>query len=76
MVKSCLNCKFAEWSRTASGRLHPSGDGKCEFPLKMPKLPASMVWLEVPRVSFGLISRKKDLKEDCVYFQRRHLDGK
>lgn len=25
----CLGCKFAEWKRTAAGRLHPSKDGKC-----------------------------------------------
>lgn len=26
-MKNCINCKYAEWSRTESGRLHPSGDG-------------------------------------------------
>lgn len=26
---SCLNCKFAEWRRTAKGRLHPDQSGTC-----------------------------------------------
>jgi hypothetical protein len=25
----CLSCRFALWRRTSTGRLHPSGDGRC-----------------------------------------------
>jgi hypothetical protein len=30
----CVGCKYATWSKTASGRRHPSGSGRClyEFP--------------------------------------------
>jgi len=30
-VTICLDCKFADWNRTANGRLHPSGDGRCSW---------------------------------------------
>lgn len=26
-MKNCTDCKHAEWKRTASGKLHPSGAG-------------------------------------------------
>ena len=39
----CVGCKFAEWKRTAAGRLHPDCDGKCRHPLFSvpPVVPAS-----------------------------------
>jgi hypothetical protein len=27
----CESCRFAEWQRSANGRRHPSGDGKCTY---------------------------------------------
>lgn len=69
-MKSCLNCKHAEWKRTANGRLHPSGDGMCKYPYKMPPLPASMYWAARPYVCGGSISRKVEHKDHCVYFAR------
>lgn len=36
----CVGCKFAEWDRTPSGRLDPSGNGKCGYLVGVvPKLP-------------------------------------
>lgn len=70
-MKNCTHCKHAEWKKTATGRLHPSGDGKCLYVYKVPKLPACKFWLSGdPRPCGGHISRKEELKEDCVYFQR------
>jgi hypothetical protein len=71
-MKSCLNCTHADWNKTKSGKLHPSGDGTCVYPWKLPPLPASMYWVTLaPPKPFGWeISRKKDLKEHCVYFER------
>lgn len=31
MAYPCEGCRWAEWSRTAAGRLHPSGDGRCTW---------------------------------------------
>jgi hypothetical protein len=74
-MKSFLNCTHAVWNKTKSGKLHPSGDGTCAYPWKMPQLPASMYWigsgLRAPTPSGGYISRKTELKEHCVYFSRK-----
>jgi hypothetical protein len=29
----CAGCKWADWKRTASGRLHPDGEGQCTHPI-------------------------------------------
>ena len=74
-MKNCTNCKHAEWKRVKSGRLHPSGDGLCKYPWKMPPLPASMHWASIsgnpPLPYGGNISRNKELDDHCVYFERK-----
>lgn len=71
-MKSCLRCKYADWDKTAAGKLHPSGHGRCKYPWKQTPLPASMYWIgriaETP--CGGHISRKKEFSEHCVYFSR------
>jgi len=37
----CLDCRFAEWDRTAAGRLHPNKGGFCVW-TKRVAFPASM----------------------------------
>lgn len=80
-MKYCLNCKHANWDKTIAGKLHPSGHGICEYPWKMPQLPASMYWVGMfsPKPSGGYISRKEELKDHCAYFARQDVpvtDGK
>ena len=72
-MKNCTHCKHAEWSRTERGRLHPSGSGRCNYPWKMPPIPASMHWSGVsePRLVGGHINRKEELRDHCVYFSRK-----
>lgn len=72
-MKSCKDCKYAEWDRTKTGRLSPSGNGRCIYPYKVPKLPASMYWISfsTPHPCGGNINRKEELKEDCIYFNRK-----
>ncbi len=69
-MKSCLHCKYAEWNKTASGRLSPSGDGKCTYEYRIPQLPASMYWTgrSDPVPCGGYINRKNELKNHCPYF--------
>lgn len=69
-MKNCTDCKYANWNRTKSGKLHPSGDGKCIYPYKVPKLPESMYWISQtnPTPAGGFINRREELKEHCVYF--------
>ena len=71
-MKNCLLCKYADWQKTAAGKLHPSGDGKCTYPWKMPPLPASMYWFGTgqPKPCGGYINRKNELKDHCTYYER------
>ena len=70
-MKNCTYCKYAEWKKTSSGKLHPSGDGRCTYEVVIPKLPASKRWAtsgSLPMPTHGFINRREELKEDCVYF--------
>ena len=40
-MKDCTHCKHAAWNLTMRGALHPSGEGKCTYEVKLPPLPAS-----------------------------------
>jgi hypothetical protein len=73
-MKDCTHCKHAAWLRTKSGALHPSGDGKCMWDWKPPKLPASMMFINKPQPSGGFINRRQELPTDCVYFARVELE--
>jgi hypothetical protein len=77
-MKNCLHCKHADWKRTKAGKLHPSGEGRCKYPWKMPKLPASMYWIgqSAPEPFGGRISRNCDMKEHCAYFEREIAGAK
>jgi hypothetical protein len=72
-VKDCTDCKHAAWRTTAAGKLHPSGDGKCSYPWKLPPLPASMYWISGggPTPFGGRISRREPLKDHCTYYARK-----
>jgi hypothetical protein len=71
-MKNCLGCKYAEWDRSKNGNLHPSGNGRCGFPYKVPQLPASMYWImyEVPKPHGGFINRRESFAEHCPYYLR------
>lgn len=49
MAGDCKNCRYAVWKKTASGRLHPSGDGKCMFTWEPLPLPKSYFGMSIPR---------------------------
>lgn len=72
-MKSCKDCKHADWKVTAAGRLHPSGDGNCKYPWKMPQIPAAMFWMyhKPPEPMGGWINRKTGLKDHCVYWSKK-----
>lgn len=61
-MKECLGCRYTEWKKTKSGRLHPSGDGRCKYQCNVPKLPTSMWWIgPIPRLG-GAIPKKEGLR--------------
>ena len=69
-MKNCTKCKYAEWEKTKNGRLHPNGEGRCNFKIKLPKLPPCMFWVNyLERPGGGRINRHKDFNEDCIYYQ-------
>jgi hypothetical protein len=72
-MKTCDDCKHAEWQRTTVGRLHPNKQGQCAYPYRLPPLPASMCWWLCgnPRPSGGAITRGQELPEHCVYWERK-----
>lgn len=71
-MTKCIDCKHAVWKRTAAGHLHPSGDGKCTYPWKMPPLPACMHWIgrSAPIPHGGPIDRRTEHRADCVYYEQ------
>jgi hypothetical protein len=69
-MKSCKDCKHASWVKTAAGKLHPNGAGLCLYSYNLPKLPASMHWLDRPVPVGGYINRRKELPDHCVYWAK------
>ena len=69
-MRTCIGCRYAEWDKTKSGKFHPSGNGKCAFPYKIPPLPIAFYYISAgaPIPSGGYINRKEQHKEHCVYF--------
>lgn len=73
-MENCTDCKHSEWAKTGAGRLHPSGDGRCKYPWKIPALPAPMYWLgSAPSPLGGQINRREEMKEHCTYFARKEM---
>jgi hypothetical protein len=72
-MKTCNGCKYAEWLKTANGRLHPSGQGDCKYPYKVPALPSAFYWAgwisnDAPVPVGGCINRREELKDHCPYW--------
>lgn len=67
-MKSCKHCKWANWKKTAAGKLHPSGAGQCEFVIRIPVLPKAFRWgftTDKPNISGGFIDRHREWPEHC-----------
>lgn len=71
-MKSCNGCKYADWQRTANGRLHPNGEGVCTAIVVLPRLPVAMYWpgKHDPKPYGGTISRRLEHETHCPYFVR------
>jgi len=68
-MKTCKGCKYAKWDRTKTGRLHPSGDGKCTFIVKPSPLPNAFYYVQSPFICGGHISRNRDpYRNHCPYY--------
>lgn len=69
-MKSCMDCKFADWKRNTLGRLHPDGKGRCTKKVKIPELPQAYFWAHKipPSPNGGSINRHEELEDHCVYY--------
>jgi hypothetical protein len=69
---TCDDCVFANWARTANGRLHPSKQGRCtrldRFPVDL-RLPAAFRWsgFGPPNPNGGYIWRGELHKNYCAF---------
>lgn len=76
-MADCKDCKFASWQRTTTGRLHPSGDGRCTWQGWTEwKMAAAFYYIgcrdmrSVPTPDGGHINRKTPIKaSECQVFQ-------
>jgi hypothetical protein len=71
-MKNCTHCEHANWKRTKTGALHPSGDGHCGFEVKLPVLPAAKYWSLRGFVAGGLINRRTELQQHCAHYKRKN----
>jgi hypothetical protein len=71
-VKSCKHCKWAEWRKTAAGRKHPSGEGRCTYVVRIPVIPKAFRWgykiNDKPDLNGGYIDRKSEWDEHCPVY--------
>ncbi len=68
-MKKCLGCRYAEWQKMSNGRLHPSGDGRCSFPVVMPVMPVAFYFVAgPPKPSGGYIRRNEEFNDHCPCF--------
>jgi len=70
-MKNCTDCKYADWQRTAAGKLHPSGNGRCAHPWQIPPLPAAFYFLTRPIPTGGSINRREEFKEHCPCYEAK-----
>lgn len=65
----CLTCQFAYWQKTKSGKLHPSGNGRCTFEPRIP-IPEAKKWVWELSLSYGFINRKEEV-HDCKCYKAK-----
>lgn len=71
-MKTCLDCRYADWDTTKTGRLSPTGGGRCKYEFKAQPLPNSMSfagWSGNVLLLGGHINRKKKFVNDCPCYQ-------
>jgi hypothetical protein len=69
-MNTCLNCKFALWKRTAAGKLHPDGMGRCSYVIPSRVIPSAFYIFGSDMPSGGSIDRSR-LHEDCPTWEAK-----
>ncbi len=73
----CADCKFAEWARTATGRLSPTGRGKCRWEKTFQIAASCTTTRDKTRFDLkgGVIWRKDDPMGGCPVFEYPLKEG-
>jgi len=68
-MTGCDDCRYADWHRTADGKLHPLRGGKCTYQVTLKDLPVVCRWFyEPPTCIGGYIERGSGHGLECVYW--------
>jgi hypothetical protein len=74
-VNPCLTCKYADWNKTAGGRLHPDGYGRCTYPIPELIIPKVFYWIGFghgqPRPNGGIIERRNGDDRPCPTYKSK-----
>lgn len=71
MSHQCLTCKFADWKRTAAGRLHPDGAGRCRWVVPEIAYPKALYFIGGrPKPYGGWIERGANFT-DCPAYEAK-----
>ena len=64
-MSNCLECHYAEWERTKTGRLSPSGDGSCTYKVNI-IIPRAFYWIGGGEIRpYGGHINRKYVDEHC-----------
>lgn len=74
----CMNCEHANWFRTDTGRLHPTGNGKCQWKYTPQPIPAAFYWsVNTPRGPYGgAINRREPITYCQIHKAKEAADDK
>jgi hypothetical protein len=74
-LAKCRDCQFAEWDRTAAGKLHPRGHGLCTWTRTL-ALPSSLASWDAEAVARVLTDTRRHIWRNeppprCMTYQPR-----
>lgn len=61
-MNPCIGCRFADWKKTAAGRLHPDKTGRCRYEVVL-SFPASVGDFDRHRIA-SMLSTSRFIERD------------
>lgn len=78
-MSNCKECHFAVWRKTKTGKLHPSGEGKCTCkPWEKWQIPVAYYYIHSRKIippEGGYINRRTPHEGKCPFFQHIKPDA-
>lgn len=79
-MNKCLTCRFADWNKTKTGKLHPDGLGRCTVKIPELVIPKVYYWIGFghgqPRPCGGGIDRREKDDRDCPTYKKKVIRNK